>query len=49
MLFVGPKRTTSSKNDETMKRYRLDRHGASAYLIALSGGPIHQKNISTIK
>ena len=34
--FVNPKGTTSSKEyDKAMKRYGLDRHAASAYLIAL--------------
>jgi len=34
--YVDPKRTTSSgEHDEIMKKYRLDRHTASAYLIAL--------------
>jgi hypothetical protein len=34
--YVDPKGTTSSrKHGEIMKRYRLDRHTASAYLIAL--------------
>jgi len=36
--YVNPKSTTSSeKHDETMRRYGLDRHAASAYLIALRG------------
>ncbi len=34
--FVNPKGTTSSReHDEAMRRYGLDRHTASAYLIAL--------------
>ena len=34
--FVNPKGTTSSReHDEVMKRYGLDRHTASAYLVAL--------------
>jgi hypothetical protein len=34
--YVDPKRTTSSgEHDEIMEKYRLDRHTASAYLIAL--------------
>jgi hypothetical protein len=36
--YVDPKGTTSSReHDEIMKRYGLDRHVASAYLIALRG------------
>ena len=36
--YVDPKGTTSSReHDEVMKRYGLDRHTASAYLIALRG------------
>jgi hypothetical protein len=36
--YVDPKGTTSSReHDEVMKRYGLDRHVASAYLIALRG------------
>ena len=36
--YLDPRGTTRSKeHDETMKRYRLDRHTASAYLIALKG------------
>jgi hypothetical protein len=36
--YVDPKGTTSSReHDEIMKRYGLDRHAASAYLIALRG------------
>jgi hypothetical protein len=34
--YVDPKGTTSSEeHDEAMKRYGLDRHTTSAYLIAL--------------
>jgi hypothetical protein len=36
--YVDPKGTTNSlEHDELMKKYRLDRHTASAYLIALKG------------
>ncbi len=36
--YVDPKGTTNSKeHDEAMKKYGLDRHTASAYLIALKG------------
>jgi hypothetical protein len=36
--YVDPRGTTNSReHDEIMKRYRLDRHTASAYLIALKG------------
>jgi len=36
--YVDPKGTTNSReHDEIMKRYGLDRHAASAYLIALRG------------
>jgi len=36
--YVDPKGTTRSKeHDEVMKKYRLDRHTASAYIIALKG------------
>jgi len=36
--YVDPKGTTNSlEHDELMKKYRLDRHIASAYLIALKG------------
>jgi hypothetical protein len=36
--YVDPKGTTNSReHDEIMKRFRLDRHTASAYLIALEG------------
>jgi len=35
---VNPKGTTNStEHDELMRKYRLDRHTASAYLIALKG------------
>jgi IS605 OrfB family transposase len=38
VLLVDPKGTTSSReHSELMKRYGLDRHTASAYLIALRG------------
>ncbi len=38
VLLVDPKGTTSSReHSELMKRYGLDRHTASAYLIALKG------------
>jgi len=38
VLLVDPKGTTSSReHSEVMKRYGLDRHTASAYLIALRG------------
>jgi len=38
VLLVNPKGTTKSEeHDEAMKRYGLDRHTASAYLIALKG------------
>ena len=38
VLLVNPKGTTSSKeHDIVMKKYGLDRHTASAYLIALRG------------
>ena len=41
--YVNPKGTTNSKeHDEAMKRYELDKHTASAYLIALKG-LIHQQ------
>ncbi|RLF21848.1 MAG: transposase [Thermoprotei archaeon] len=37
-IYVNPKGTTrSKKHDEAMKKYGLDRHTASAYLIALRG------------
>jgi hypothetical protein len=36
--YVDPKGTTSSReHDDAMRKYRLDRHTASAYLIALKG------------
>ena len=36
--YIDPKGTThSKKHDEVMKKYGLDRHTASAYLIALKG------------
>jgi len=36
--YIDPKRTTNSReHDEIMKRFGLDRHTASAYLIALRG------------
>jgi IS605 OrfB family transposase len=36
--YVDPKGTTSSReHDDVMRKYRLDRHTASAYLIALKG------------
>ncbi len=36
--YVEPKGTTKSKeHDEVMKRYRIDRHTTSAYIIALKG------------
>jgi hypothetical protein len=36
--YIDPEGTTSSReHDDAMKRYRLDRHAASAYLIALRG------------
>jgi len=38
VVYVDPKGTTSSKkHDEAMKEHRLDKHTASAYLIALKG------------
>lgn len=38
VYLANPKGTTSSKeHDEVMRRYGLDRHTASAYLIALKG------------
>ena len=37
-IYVNPKGTSHSKeHDETMRKYGLDRHSASAYLIALKG------------
>jgi hypothetical protein len=36
--YVNPKGTTNSEeHDELMRKYRLDRHMASAYLVALRG------------
>jgi hypothetical protein len=36
--YVNPRGTTNSKeHDETMRKYRLDRHTTSAYLTALKG------------
>jgi len=36
--YVNPRGTTNSKeHDEAMRKHRLDRHTASAYLIALKG------------
>jgi hypothetical protein len=36
--YVNPRGTTNSpEHDELMKKYRLDRHAASAYLIAMRG------------
>nr|NAZ28239.1 transposase [Caldivirga sp.] len=36
--YVNPRGTTNSKeHDEAMKKHGLDRHTASAYLIALKG------------
>jgi len=36
--YVDPKGTTSSReHDDVMRKYRLDKHTASAYLIALKG------------
>jgi len=38
VLLVNPKWTTKSEeHDKAMKRYGLDRHSASAYIIALQG------------
>ena len=38
VLLINPKGTTSSKeHDEVMRKYGLDKHTASAYLIALKG------------
>jgi len=38
VLLVDPKGTTNSReHDEIMKRFGLDRHAASAYLVALRG------------
>ncbi len=42
--YVDPRGTTNSEiHDEIMKRHRLDRHTASAYLIALKGLYLTQK------
>jgi hypothetical protein len=42
--YVNPKGTTNSKkHDETMRKYRLDKHTASAYSIALKGLTHQQK------
>jgi hypothetical protein len=42
--YVSPRGTTNSKeHDEAMKRYELDKHTASAYLIALKGLTRQQK------
>ncbi len=36
--YVNPKGTSNSReHDETMRKYRLDRHTASAYMIAMKG------------
>ncbi len=36
--YVDPRGTTNSReHDEVMRKYRLDRHTASAYMIALKG------------
>jgi len=36
--YVGPRGTTSSaEHDEIMRKHRLDRHTASAYMVALKG------------
>jgi len=35
--YVDPKGTRSREHDEVMKKYGLDRHSASAYLITLKG------------
>jgi len=41
--YVNPKGTTNSReHDEYMRRYRLDKHTASAYLIALKGLTLNQ-------
>jgi IS605 OrfB family transposase len=38
VFLVDPKGTTNSReHDDVMRKYRLDRHAASAYLIALRG------------
>ena len=42
--YVNPRGTTNSKeHEEAMRRYRLDRHTTSAYLIALKGLTHQQK------
>lgn len=42
VLLVNPKGTTHSKeHDEVMRKYGLDRHTASAYIIALRGMESH--------
>jgi hypothetical protein len=42
--YVNPRGTTNStEHDELMKKYGLDRHTASAYLIALRGLTHQQK------
>ncbi len=43
-IHVNPKGTTHSrKHDEVMRKYGLDRHTASAYLIALKGIGVHKR------
>ena len=43
VLLINPKGTTQSKeHNKVMKRYGLDRHAASAYLIALKGIKRHE-------
>ena len=38
VVYVDPRGTTNSKeHDEVMRKHRLDRHTASAYIIALRG------------
>ena len=38
MEYINPKGTTNSaKHSEIMRKYELDRHCASTYLIALRG------------
>jgi hypothetical protein len=42
--YVNPRGTTNSKeHDELMRKYRLDKHTASAYLTALKGLTHQQK------
>jgi hypothetical protein len=42
--YVNPRGTTNSKeHDETMRKYRLDKHTTSAYSIALKGLTHQQK------